>query len=105
MCLKQILSLFQKPAPLEPLYPNELSPTLSQDEVIEELELDILIHERYAVAVVQSPNQYPPAIHGDYQWHLRWIAVYQAAIYYMENADKGMPEYDRLSCYSRRTDI
>ncbi len=104
MCLSKLLGLFQKPEP-QPLYPNDLPPILSQQKVIEELEFDILIHERYAVAVVQEPNQYPPAIHGDYDWHMRWIEVYQAAIYYIERADSGMPEYDRLSCYSRRMDI
>jgi len=63
-----------------PLYPNEL-PTLPIDKVIEELEFDILIHEQWACYVTQNPS-YAPTM-GDYDWHIRWIEVYKAAIYYL----------------------
>ena len=57
-------------------------PNMTADEVIAELEYDILIHENWAVYVVQYPSY--AASMGDYDWHMRWIAVYEAAIYYLK---------------------
>lgn len=102
MCISKLLGLFQKPEP-QPLYPNELPPTLTQEQVIAELEYDILIHESWAGYVTEYPS-YAETM-GDYSWHLRWIDVYKAAIYYIETNDSMLPPYDRLSCYSRRADL
>ena len=99
------LGIFKKKPKPEPLYPNELSPKLTQQQVIEELEYDIVIHEDYAVWVVQNPSRYNPKVYGDYDWHIRWIEVYKAAIYYIQRADSTIPAYDRLSTYARRTDL
>jgi len=62
------------------------SPTLTREEVIAELEYDIQIHESYAVWVVEEPSRYPPEVYGDYDWHMRWIEVYQSAIHYIREA-------------------
>ena len=66
---------------IEPLYPNDL-PEMPRSKVIEELEYDILIHEYWAVKVTQDPKWAPSM--GDYDWHIRWIKVYEAAIYYLK---------------------
>lgn len=58
-------------------------PTMSKQTVIAELEDDILIHERWAVLVVQDQAHYPPANYGDYDWHMHWITIYRHAIYYL----------------------
>ena len=79
MCLKFIKRLFQKPKSLE-------LPTLSLDKVIEELEYDILIHEEYAGLVIQNPSKYPPDTYGSYDWQIRWIRVYESAIYYLRSS-------------------
>lgn len=65
---------------IAPLYPNDL-PELPRSKVIEELEYDILIHEYWAVKVVQQPTWEPYM--GSFSWHERWIEVYRAAIYYL----------------------
>lgn len=57
-------------------------PTMSRQNVIGELEDDILIHENWAVKVVQEP-EYAEAM-GDYDWHMHWISVYKNAIYYLQ---------------------
>ena len=76
--------IFKKQSqPETPLYPNELV-FLSVEDTIGELEYDIKIHEAYAVWVVQEPNKYPPANYGDYNWHIRWIKVYESAIHYLK---------------------
>ena len=77
MCLK-----FFKKKQVEPLYPNEITPDMTVQEVIDELEYDIEIHEYWAVKVTESPA-YAPSM-GDYDWHLDWILTYRAAIYYLE---------------------
>jgi len=71
-----------KKTQLAPLYPNEL-PSMPVSKVIEELEYDIWIHESYAGLVVERPEEYSPAVYGDYDWHIRWIEIYHAAIYYL----------------------
>ena len=88
MCIEAIKRLFQKPVDPQPLYPNAADfSRLTIDQVIEELEYDIVIHESYAVWVVQDPGRYPPASFGDYIWHLRWIAVYKSAILYLKELE------------------
>jgi len=82
MCWNKLIALFRKVDP-EPLYPNEL-PNLSIDKVLEELEFDILIHEHWAVYVTQHPS-YARTM-GNYDWHIRWIEVYQNAIYYIRRS-------------------
>lgn len=57
-------------------------PTMSNLTVIEELEDDILIHEYWAVKVVQEPKL--ATTMGDYDWHMHWIEVYQNTIYYLQ---------------------
>ena len=53
MCIEAIKQLFQKPAETQPFYPNDPDfSRLTIDQVIEELEYDIVIHESYAVWVV-----------------------------------------------------
>lgn len=59
-------------------------PIMSKLEVIEELEYDILIHEYWAVRVIEEPKWAETM--GDYKWHLRWMQVYQAAIYYLKKS-------------------
>ena len=71
----------QEVTPTE-LYPNPLP--IERSKVIEELEYDITIHEAYAAWVVQDPARYPPSTFGDYNWHIRWIQVYESAIYYLK---------------------
>lgn len=66
---------------IEPLYPNDL-PDMPRSKVIEELKFDILIHEYWAVKVVEEPTILNLAT-GDYDWHIRWIELYKAAIYYL----------------------
>lgn len=56
--------------------------TLLKATVIKELKYDILIHEFWAVKVTEEPAWAPSM--GDYDWHLRWIEVYENAIYYLE---------------------
>ena len=58
-------------------------PTLTKEEVIENLLDDILIHEQWACYVVEYP-EYAESM-GDYDWHIRWIKIYENAIYYLEN--------------------
>lgn len=59
-------------------------PSMSKQDVIADLEEDILIHERWAVLVVQDPTHYPPKNYGDYNWHMKWIEIYKNAIYYLQ---------------------
>ena len=61
-------------------------PVLTQQEVITELEYDIEIHEFYAVAVVEEPHIYSPSVYGDHDWHIHWIEVYNACIYYLKRS-------------------
>ena len=57
-------------------------PSMEKIVVIEELEDDILIHELWAVKVVEEPELAEAM--GDYDWHMKWIEVYHNAIYYIE---------------------
>lgn len=57
-------------------------PTMEKIVVIEELEDDILIHEQWAVRVVQEPKW--AEMMGDYDWHMHWIEVYRNALYYLQ---------------------
>ena len=54
-------------------------------EVIEKLEEDILIHEYWAVEVVEHPEK--AELMGDYDWHIMWNEVYRSAIYYLKGGD------------------
>jgi len=99
------LGIFKKKPEPQPLYPNEITPDMTAEQVISELRFDILIHEDYAGLVVQNPSRYPPSVYGDYDWHIRWIEVYKAAIYYIQRADDSLDPFDRLSNYSRRKDL
>ncbi len=57
-------------------------PTMTRLDVIGELEDDILIHENWAVYVVQHPEWAKTM--GDYDWHMKWIETYKNAIYYLQ---------------------
>jgi len=68
--------LFKSEKPIPPA-------TMTKAEVIAQLEDDILIHEQWAVIVTEHP-EYAPSM-GDYDWHMKWIEVYQNAIYYLKS--------------------
>jgi len=68
--------LFKKKANLSDM------PTMSKQNIIEELGEDILIHELWAVKVTQSPKLADDF--GDYDWHMHWIEVYKNSIYYLQ---------------------
>ena len=72
MCLK----IFRKKVDISGM------PTMSKQTIIDELYDDIVIHEYWACFVVQNPS-YAPSM-GDYDWHMKWIEVYQNGIYYLE---------------------
>jgi len=78
--------IFKKEPKPEPLYPNELPPELTQEQVLAELEYDILIHEYWACRVTEEPAWAPTM--GDYEWHMRWIEVYKAAIFYIRRVNE-----------------
>lgn len=75
-------------------------PTLTQSQVIEELEYNILIHEGWAGYVVEYP-EYSETM-GDYDWHMRWIEVYENAIFYLQD-DTSIPIDERVTAWTRRT--
>lgn len=70
---------FKKAKPVPPA-------TMTKEAVIEELEYDILIHEHWAVKVTQEPEWADSM--GDYNWHMRWIEVYQNCIHYLKEGGK-----------------
>ena len=67
--------------------PEEM-PTIHLENVIAMLEEDVLIHEHWAVYVIQHPKSELIRVVGDYQWHLDWIEVYENAIYYLRQLQR-----------------
>jgi len=54
---------------------------LTVKKILEEMEFDIYTHEYWAVKVIEEP-EYAEAM-GDYEWHMRWINVYESIIYHL----------------------
>jgi len=65
--------------------PEQPAGLLTLDNVVKELEYDILIHENWAVMVVEQP-EYALSM-GDYDWHMKWIDIYKSAIYYLRSGN------------------
>lgn len=57
---------------------------LTPEQVIEQFEYRILIHESYAGLVVQNPSYYPPRIYGDYDYQMWAINGYRWGIKYIQ---------------------
>jgi len=56
--------------------------TQSRDEVAE-AELDAAsIHLTYMHLVVEQPDEYPPSVYGDYDWHEYWLKKHQEAAWF-----------------------
>lgn len=62
-------------------YVGELCP----DQVIEQFEYRILIHEYWACAVVEDPIQNLPSVYGDYWYHLWAINGYKEGIRHIQD--------------------
>jgi hypothetical protein len=63
-----------------PKVPNWI--TQSRDEVAEaELEA-ASIHLTYMSLVTENPEQYPPSVYGDYNWHEYWWRKHQEAAWF-----------------------
>lgn len=65
---------------------NKVNSYFTKKRTIKELEYDILIHESWAGIVTQYPGLYDETM-GDYDWHMKWIRVYESAIYYLNGGD------------------
>jgi len=54
--------------------------SLTPEQVMEQFEYRIRIHESYAGLVVQQPSRFSPITYGDYEYHMWAINGYEEAI-------------------------